>query len=316
MRIAAHLLPCALLSVLATSAMARTLEVGAGRPYQTPSQAAAAAVRGDRIVIAPGRYVDCAVWRQSDLVIEGSGPETVIAEATCQGKGIFVISGDNVTVRGLTLTGARVADANGAGIRAEGNGLRVAQVRFIDNENGILFAGVPRGSLLVQDSEFIGNGSCERECAHGIYVGPLELLRIERSRFTGTRAGHHIKSRALRTEILDSEILDGPSGTASYLIDVPNGGAVLVANNRLQKGPRATNRSAAISIGAEGVNRPTPEIRIEGNEFRADGGYATVFVVNLTATAAQLRGNRIAGPVRPLQGDGTVAAGRPQAPGG
>ena len=186
--------------------------------------------------------------------------------------------------------------------------LTVERVRFLDNENGILLAGVPRGALLVRDSSFIGNGSCARACAHGIYAGPLELLRVERSRFLGTREGHHVKSRAFRTEVLGCDIEDGPEGTASYLIDVPNGGAVLLRGNRLSKGPRSGNRSTAISIGAEGVDRPTPEIRIELNVFTLEGGYRTVFVTNFTATPALLRGNSLPPTVIPLKGDGRTVS--------
>src|SRR6185503_3605591 len=127
-----------------------------------------------------------------------------------------------------------------------------------------------------RDSSFIGNGSCARACAHGIYTGALELLRVERSRFLGTREGHHVKSRAFRTEVLGCDIEDGPEGTASYLIDVPNGGAVLLRGNRLSKGPRSDNRSTRLSIGAEGK-----------------GSCRTVFVTNYTTTPALLRGNSL-----------------------
>ena len=137
---------------------------------------------------------------------------------------------------------------------------------------------------------------------------PLELLRVERSRFLGTREGHHVKSRAFRTEVLGCDIEDGPEGTASYLIDVPNGGAVLLRGNRLSKGPRSDNRSTAISIGAEGVDRPTPEIRIELNVFTLEGGYRTVFVTNFTATPALLRGNSLPPTVIPLRGDGRIVS--------
>jgi hypothetical protein len=179
-------------------------------------------------------------------------------------------------------------------------------VRFLDNENGILLAGVPRGALLVRDSSFIGNGSCAAACAHGIYTGALELLRVERSRFLATREAHHVKSRAFRTEVLDCDIEDGPEGTASYLIEVPNGGAVLLRGNRLSKGPRSSNRSTAISIGAEGVDRPTPEIRIESNVFALGGSYRPVFVTNHTATPALLKGNSLPPVVMPLRGDGRI----------
>ncbi len=286
---------------------ARVLEVGPGRAFAQPSEAAAAAQDGDTIRIAAATYRDCAVWRHNRLVIEGEdAARTVVTERTCQDKGIFIITGDGATVRNLTISGAHVPDANGAGIRAEGVGLTVEGVRFLDNENGILAAGRPEGRIVVRDSTFIGNGSCEKACGHGIYAGQVGLLRVERSRFLDTRRGHHIKSRALRTEILDCDIADGPEGTASFLIDIPNGGAVLIRGNRLAKGPRSENRSTAISIGAEGVNRATPEIRIENNGFTLDGRYPTIFVTNHTATPARLSGNRIAGTVRPLRGDGSV----------
>jgi hypothetical protein len=292
---------------LALPADARTLEVGPGKQFAKPSQAAAAAQDGDRVVIEPGQYFDCAVWRQNNLTVEGaSAQETVITDKTCQGKALFVIPGSNVTVRNLTLTRARVPDGNGAGIRAEGRDLLVERVRFIDNQSGILAADQPQGAIIVRDSEFVRNGTCEQACAHGIYVNRLALLRVERSTFRETREGHHVKSRAFQTQVVGCEITDGPNGTASYLVDVPNGGAVVIQNNRLEKGPKAENHLAAISIGAEGVDRPTPEIRVEGNQFSVDGAYATVFVVNLTATPAMLRDNHLRGQVRPLRGEGEV----------
>ncbi|MBV8095059.1 MAG: hypothetical protein JOY71_13745 [Acetobacteraceae bacterium] len=302
----------ALVLLAALPASARTLEVGPGKTYAQPSQAAAAAHDGDRVVIARGEYFDCAVWPQNHLVIEGeSAAGTVITDKTCQGKALFVIPGNDVTVRNLTLTRARVPDANGAGIRAEGRNLLVEHVRFINNQDGILTTNQPQGSLIIRDSEFTRNGTCEQACAHGIYAGHLGLLRIERTTFRDTREGHHIKSRALRTEVIGSDIADGPEGTASYLIDIPNGGSVIVQNNKMEKGPKAQNHTAAIMIGAEGVEQPTREILVEGNEFRLDGNYPTTFVYNMTATEAVLRGNRLVGQqIQPLHGDGTVSAGR------
>src|SRR5258708_26983509 len=53
------------------------------------------------------------------------GADVVITDKACQGKALFVITGDDVSVRNLTFTRARVPDGNGAGIRAEGVNLRV-----------------------------------------------------------------------------------------------------------------------------------------------------------------------------------------------
>jgi hypothetical protein len=292
----------------AGSATARTLEVGAGKTYKMPSDAVAAAADGDRVLIAPGEYFDCAVVRKNNLLIEGSDPTgtAVMTDKTCQGKAILVTTGAGITVRNLTLTRARVMDANGAGIRAEGSSLTVEHVHFINNQNGIL-TGAPEGStLVVRDSEFLRNGACDGACAHGIYAGHIALLRVERTRFFETKQAHHIKSRALRTEVIGCDIADGPDGTSSYLVEIPNGGSVVVRDSTMEKGPKSENHTAAIMIGAEGVTQPTKEITVVNNTFRNDGNYRTVFVDNLTATEAMLKDNRLSGPVKPLQGDGQV----------
>jgi hypothetical protein len=216
-----------LLVLLPSFAVAGTLHVGTASGYAAPSLAIAAARDGDTILIQPGQYADCAFVRASNVTIEGVGPAAgvVIDGRPCGGKALLVIAGRDVTVRNLTLAGAHVPDGNGAGIRAEGLNLTVDGVRFIGNEDGILGAAPASSTILVENSLFERNGSCVAACAHGIYANRIALLRVVHSRFSGTVAGHDIKSRAARTEILDNEIVDGPDGSSSYLIEAPNGGA-------------------------------------------------------------------------------------------
>ena len=57
---------------------------------------------------------------------------------------------DNITIRNLTLQRARVPDKNGAGIRAEGKDLLVDGVKFINNQNGILAAPRPDGTITIR----------------------------------------------------------------------------------------------------------------------------------------------------------------------
>ena len=282
-----------------------TLKVGRGQTYQTPSAAAAVAKNGDHIQIEPGQYFDCAVWRADNLVIEGTAPGVVITDKTCNGMGLFVIWGNNTTVRNLTLTRSRVPDMNGAGIRLVKGSLTVDGVKFIDNQNG-LFGGVPGTTVTVRNSDFDRNGTCAGACAPAIYLENVDLLRVENSHVSTTRQAHSIKSRALRTEVTGCTITDGPGGTSSFLIEVSNGGAVVVRDNTLEKGPKAENHTAAIAIGAEGVTHTTPEIMITNNKFSNDGDYATALVWNVTATPATLKGNKLSGSVIPLKGDGTV----------
>ena len=291
----------ALALLLPQLAGAATLMAEPGRPYALPSQAIAAARDGDTVVIQPGRYADCAVVRPNNLTIEGIGAGVVLAGVTCDDKGILFALGAGLTVRDLTLQGARSSYENGAGIRANGRNLTVQRVQFIDDQNGILAAPVAGSVVRVLDSTFIGDGHCGADCAHGVYINRVARVEIAHSRFLGTREGHAIKSRAESTSVTDCTIEDGPAGTSSYAIDIPNGGDVLVADSRIEKGPHSENKATAIMIGAEGVKNPTRHLVFRDNLFiNATGGPST-FVRNVTHVPAELVGNTFRGdPVTPL----------------
>jgi len=282
-------------------ASARELAVGPTRVLKVPSQAATVAGNGDVVRIDPGTYADCAIWNASRLVIEATGPGVVIAGKSCAGKGIFIIEGAEVRIRGITFADASVIWHNGAGIRAAGRNLTVEHSRFLHNENGILAGGGPDSVLRITDSDFIGNGACIGACAHGVYAGaPIALLDIERCVFRDTRTAHHIKSRARTTIVRDSRIEDGVEGTASYLIDIPNGGNVLIQGNTMQKGALSENPRTAISIGAEGVKNPTGVLIVRDNVFHSDVPGQTVFVRDNTPVAVEMSGNTISGDVEAL----------------
>jgi hypothetical protein len=286
---------------------ARTLKVGPSQLTKLPSAAAAIAGDGDTVEIDAGEYTDCAVWRANRLTIVGLGAGAVLVDKTCAGKGIFVIDGNDVTVRNITFSGAKVSDGNGAGIRAEARNLVVEHSRFLNNENGILTNPSPSSTVIVRDSEFVGNGTCAPTCGHGIYAGEMALLRVEHCRFRETKEGHHIKSRALSTEVLDSDIEDGPKGTSSFLVELPNGGNLIMKHNILEKGPMSENHSAAVAIGQEGNLHPSSQLLFEGNSFTNDMTVKTLFVKNLVPTAAVLEKNTYKGKgIVPLQGNGTV----------
>jgi hypothetical protein len=284
----------------------KTLLVGPSQAFKLPSQAAAAAKAGDVVRIDPGAYADCAVWTASNLRIEGAGGHVVLTGKVCEGKAIFVVRADNTKISGLTFARAQSPDGNGAGIRAEGVNLTVDNSSFVDNQEGILAGDNPWSTIIVQNSQFERNGTCVSACAHAIYVNHIAALSVSHSRFFETHAGHHIKSRAARTEITDNHIEDGPNGTSSYLVDIPNGGSLIMINNTLEKGPQNQNHSAAVSIGEEGANQPTAEIEIIKNIIQDDGP-PTSFIRNLTTTPARLTENTLKGnSVTPLTGAGTV----------
>ncbi|MDE2181844.1 MAG: right-handed parallel beta-helix repeat-containing protein [Alphaproteobacteria bacterium] len=298
----------ALVPLATLTAQAATLTVGADQTYKLPSEAARMAKAGDTIRIATGTYLDCAVWTADDLLIEGDGAGTIVTGPICGDKALFIIRGNNTVVRNITFAAAAGRASNGAGIRAEGRNLTVEDSVFDHDQDGILAGRNPQSTILIRHSTFEGNGACEPNagCAHAVYVGQIGLLRIEHSRFADTKIGHDIKSRAARTEIVDTTIEDGPEGTSSYLVDLPNGGSLVLSGNTLEKGSLSSN-PVAVAIGEEGVTQPIEVLSIEDNVFANDGAQNAVFVRNATPVAAQLRGNSLKGhATAALSGPGRI----------
>ena len=295
-----------LLTACSPDVAADVLLVGPDRSLRMPSEAAAVVQDGDVVRFDPGEYVDCAIWRASNLVLEAPEGTAHVRDRACAGKALWIIAGDDVTVENITFSGAKVPDQNGAGIRAEGKNLTLRNSRFYDNENGILAGTVEGSTILIEGSVFEGNGKCAADCAHGVYVNQIARLKVVNSTFRAQRFGHHVKSGALALEVIGSTIEDGPDGMASYLIDVTSGGEVVIADNQMQKGPRSENWGTAIHIAGEGAAAEVPEYRISNNRFRSDNPHEVAFVRNRTVIPALLKGNRLGGNVVALVGPGSV----------
>lgn len=282
------------------TATGRVLNVGPGQALATPSAAAAVAQNGDVIRIAAGDYRgDVATWRQNNLTICGVGGRArLFADGiNAGGKGIWVVSGSNITIDSVEFRNAAVPDLNGAGIRAEHGGwLRIRNSGFYDNENGILTNSGPT-SLVIEGSEFARNGRGDG-FTHNLYVGQIDRLTVSASYFHEAKVGHNLKSRARESLIDNSYLMDGPTGTASYVADFPNGGRVVMRGNLLHKGPNAQNPSA-ISFGAEGLSNPTNTLELTHNTVaitRSGGAFVAVYAgaqsVNLNANLFAGTGNQ------------------------
>jgi hypothetical protein len=293
------------LQTFVAGASARTLTVGPDGQYTRPSQAAAVAQSGDTIRIAPGTYTDCMRIDVSNVSIVGTGPGVVLQNVVCADKGIIVIEpgSSNTIVDNLVLQGATSTDRNGAGIRGQGENLIVRGTTFRNNQMGILATDpIPTSTIVVSNSVFEGNGNCSSFCGHAIYAGRIGKLDVEDSNFSNEIFGHYIKSRALLSVIVNNSISDTPTSHSSYLIDIPNGGAVQIVGNTLEKGVQAENHCCAIQIGEEGVRNPTSFITIRDNSLVNNSPDNAIFVTNNTATRAALDGNKLIGNLTPLIG--------------
>lgn len=266
-----------------------------GRTHARPSEAAAAAADGEVVVILAGDYVgDVATRTQNNLTICGSGGRArLFADGqNAGGKGLWMISGCNVVVDRIEFHDAAAPGGNGAGIRAEGDGLTVINAGFYDNQNGIL--GPDQGDLTIRRSEFAGNGSGDG-LTHNLEVGTAARLVVTDSFFRKARVAHNLKSRALETRIENSYFMDGPAGTASHQIGAPSGGTVFLRGNLVHKGPNAGN-GIAVSYGAEGLAAGgNHTLTLVDNTFASTRVGGTFVSANADTVSVALRANLFAG---------------------
>jgi hypothetical protein len=276
----------------------RVLEVGQGKTYPRPSAAAAVAQNGDTIHIAAGDYrADATTWRASNITICGIGGRArLFADGVdAQGKGIWVISTPNsatTTIVNVEFHDAKVADQNGAGIRLDGGSLVLRNTGFYDNENGIL-GGSGAATVTIENSEFARNGFGDGQ-THGIYIGELDRLNVRSSFFYQTKIGHNLKSRAKENYIENSYFMDGPTGSASYQLDFPNGGLVFMRGNLIHKGPNADN-TTSVAYGFERNTWPVNTVTLIHNTFASTLGRGTFVGVAGFTTRLTLTANLFAG---------------------
>ncbi|HEX6707367.1 MAG TPA: right-handed parallel beta-helix repeat-containing protein [Albitalea sp.] len=291
------------------TATGRVLLVGPGKTYAKPSAAAAVVQSGDVVKISAGDYRgDVASWNASNLTICGVGGKArLFADGkNAQGKAIWVIGGNNVTVENIDFHDATVPDQNGAGVRLEGGGEQVIRnCGFFDNEDGIL-AG-DGANITIDRSEFARNGFGDGQ-SHNIYVNHANRFTVTASFFHEAKIGHNLKSRAKETRIENSYFMDGPNGTSSYLADFPEGGVVYLRGNLFQKGPDADN-SIAIAYGAEGITWSTNTFEMVHNTVVITRSGGSFLDIPGNTQSVKLTANLFAGTNGPALNSGGFPSG-------
>ena len=142
-------------------------------------------------------------------------------------------------------------DANGAAIRYQGGNLTLDNVFIHDNQEGILGAADLSGSIAITNSEFARNGLGGDGHTHAIYVGPVSNFTLTNSYIHDTNNGHEVKTRAAEQRHHRQPDLR-QRRTASYSIDLPNGGTATITGNVIEQGPNSQN-PAILAYGEEGI---------------------------------------------------------------
>ena len=279
------------------------LTVGPGKKFSTIATAVAAARNGDTIEVQAGTYIDDYVSINKNITLQAVGGtvEMVSTGLIPNGKAIFITNGD-ITIDNFSFSGARVINRNGAGIRYERGNLVLNNCYFHHNEDGLLAAPDMIGSIKINHSEFAFNGFGDGQ-SHNLYVNGVASLMIDSSYFHDADVGHEIKSRALNTIVRNSRIYDRNS-TASYSIDLPNGGNAAIQNNEIEQGPNSQN-FVIISYGEEGNLHPGTNFVVSNNIIVNHKLDLSLAVRNSTTAVAYIADNKFFGLT-----SNQIAAGR------
>lgn len=246
---------------------AKTWVVGAASTYKFCSEIVNLVANGDTVLIESGTYDNDkqVTWRANNLLIKGIGAKPIlkagstIANDASNGKGIFVIAGNNTTVENIAFTNAKAKDHNGAGIRQEGANLIVRNCLFDGNEMGILAGGtIANCTILMEYCEFLNGGSIANPgYQHNIYINHIDTF-IFRYNFShdAIAEGHELKSRANHNFIYYNRISNLTS-VDSRNIDMPNGGTAVIVGNVIEQNQASAN-SNIIAFGMEGLTNPGP----------------------------------------------------------
>ena len=288
------------------------LWVGAGEAHATLRSGINAAQAGDTVCVRAGTYVnDFATIRRDVRIIGVGGRVHLKADQGAggrleSGKGILVVgtngAAPDVYIENLEFSGAKVPSRNGAGVRMQNGDLTVRNSYFHDNEDGILANDQDGTDIVVEGSRFERNGF-GGGATHGIYANNVNSLTVTDSYFEATRVGHHVKSRARTTTVLNNTFEDGngpPGEVPSYSVDITEGGVGTVEGNTFiqrdaQGNPRSINRSI-VNYQYRGNGTPTyaqDALRVRNNTFLNDAVPGRA-VRNSTPVASDISGNTFA----------------------
>jgi hypothetical protein len=268
-----------LLAAFAVPSFAATLSVGPGKTYAAPCAAIAKAGANDVIEIAGGVTYSgnvCAI-NTSNLTIRGVNgrPRIDAAGANAQGKAIWVVSGNNVTIENVEMLGAKVPDQNGAALRLEGTNFTLRNSFLHDNENGILSGANTASNIVIDNTEF-GHNGFGTGYTHNVYIGNVASLTFRGNYSHDANVGHNLKSRALVNTIAYNRFSSTPpgqtgstaSGQPSYEIDLPNAGTSYVIGNIIEQ-PASNSNPSMLAYGEEGASNPGKDLYVINNTVRS-----------------------------------------------
>lgn len=261
-----------------------------GVSYSSLTAAAKKLKDGSHLRLGAGIYRTALNIHQHDVVIEGVG-HVVFEQAVSDGKAAIVARGDNLMIKNIECRHIKVPSKNGACVRLEGRGLTLEHVYFHSSETALLETAKQHGYITIRDSRFENLAANAR--AHSIYLNSASLYFTD-SVILANRNQHSLKSRGPLT-IIENSIIAELSAPGSRLIDISNGGELIIKGSILQQGPNAVNNQA-IGFGLEGVKHAENSIRLTDNVILLERRQSNILLYTGTHSPAhEITGNLIIG---------------------
>lgn len=268
-------------------AITETVDPSNPADFATIGAAAAAEVAGNTytINVAPGTYTNDFSVFNAATTVNASGATIATNVPPPNEKGVFTTVFPLV-VNGLSFIGVQDTGPNSLGsgipaadggnssaIREQANGPNVLTLKGVTIEGfqmGVLTSSNSGSTyqdvVTIANSKFINNGllldpNSPDTFGHALYVGDAASLTVTDSLFCGQEIGHDIKSRAQSTTVTGTTLFVGTNqgapagcnpGSASFAIDIPNGGVGEISGDTIFQGDLNQNGSL-IRFGEEGL---------------------------------------------------------------
>jgi hypothetical protein len=259
--------------------------------YDSLADAAAAASAGALVEIYGGlRDLKATAAFPRSCTILGMTPDAKlewtlgVTQPMANGKGLIVCTAYDptsvFTVENLELCGAKVSDANGAGVRGDGCAqITVRNCYIHNNENGVLSVAKRQ---FYYGNTLRNNGYPDGQ-AHGVYVNDpgVDEVTAENNTLYAAVVGNQFKCRAKKLTFRHNLVAE-LDGSCSWQVDIPNGGDALVEFNVIEQGPNAQNTNL-VSYGFNGlpadgrVNNLAFRDNIVINDNAANAGGIVIF---------------------------------------
>lgn len=286
----------------ALDASAATLSVGPTKTFPAPCAAIAVARDGDTIEIEGNTTYsgDTCVIARHNLTIRGVNgrPKIDAAGKNAKDKGVYVVTGNDLTVDNLEIFGSVVMSGNGAAFRLEGTNFTLRNSFLHDNQNGILANQNVNSNILIEFSEFGRNGAGDGQ-THNLYIGHVKSLTFRYNFSHDANVGHNLKSRAETNTIVynrfsslnPGEVGSTGPGRPSYEINLPNAGTSYIIGNIIQQ-PALYENATMVAYGEEGASNLKQDLYVINNTFVNDGpGGVALFVSGHVSTPALIQNN-------------------------